>query len=131
MRLRGPVADLAPLYARAGVVAAPLRLGSGLKIKLVEAMAYGKAIVATAATLEGIEEAESHGVTRADDAESFAAALIALLGDRQARLIRAQAALAHATQRFAALRSHRELVDWFASAIERRSPLTHCQPRWE
>src|SRR5690606_3854767 len=47
VRFLGLVDDLAPLYRRAGVVVSPLTFGSGLKIKLIEAMAQGKAVVAT------------------------------------------------------------------------------------
>jgi succinoglycan biosynthesis protein ExoO len=50
------------------VVVAPLTAGSGLKIKLVEALSRGKAIVATSVTAQGVEELVRPAVAVADDA---------------------------------------------------------------
>ena len=60
----GIVADLAPLYARAGVVVSPLTVGSGLKVKLVDGLAQGKAMVVTGVTLQGIEDEASDALRR-------------------------------------------------------------------
>lgn len=57
VRFLGMVPDLDPLYAQAGVVISPLTIGSGLKIKLIEALGRGKAIVATSVTTEGCDDA--------------------------------------------------------------------------
>ncbi len=81
----GVLADLAPAYARAAVVISPLTAGSGLKIKLIEALARGKAIVATPVTLQGVEEIAHGAVALASSPESFAAAVLALLDDKDER----------------------------------------------
>lgn len=47
--------DLAPVYRSAKVVICPIRYGTGMKVKCVEAMAHGKAIVATDVAMAGIE----------------------------------------------------------------------------
>ena len=52
----GRVDDLTPLYAGAAVAISPLRGGSGLKIKLIEALGQGKVIVATTTTLQGVTD---------------------------------------------------------------------------
>lgn len=52
----GVVENLAEEYARASIVINPLRFGSGLKIKSVEALAHGKAMVSTPLGIEGMEE---------------------------------------------------------------------------
>jgi glycosyltransferase involved in cell wall biosynthesis len=74
-----------PLLRDAAVVAVPIRTGSGIKIKTVEAMAAGKAIVATDLGCEGWDVVDGVHLRRADSAEAFAAALIDLLSDENAR----------------------------------------------
>ena len=101
VKLLGRVADLAPLYARADVVISPLRAGSGLKIKLVEALAHGKAVVATGVSAQGVEELVAGTVMLGDTARGFAAGVLHLLAHPEARLRRAMAGLALARQYFA------------------------------
>lgn len=81
----GLVEDLNRFYEEAGVVISPLRLGSGLKIKLVEALSYGKAVVGTSKTLQGVEHDFADSVVIEDEPERFADAVVKLLDDRQAR----------------------------------------------
>ncbi|WP_174300195.1 glycosyltransferase [Caulobacter sp. S45] len=86
VRFLGVVDSLEPIYASAAVVISPLTVGSGLKIKLVEAMAQGKAIVATSVTLQGFDPEVTRGaVICVDDAEAYATAVLDLLASPQAR----------------------------------------------
>ncbi len=85
VRFTGPVRDLAALYAEAALVLVPLRAGSGLKIKLIEALGHGKAVVATSVALQGIPEL-AVAVAVADTADGFAGAITRLLSDPGARL---------------------------------------------
>lgn len=82
----GFVDDLAAAYAGAVAVAVPLTEGAGTPLKFVEALAYGKAIVATPLAAAGLEvEPGVHFACGADPA-SFAAELVGVLRDRdQAR----------------------------------------------
>jgi succinoglycan biosynthesis protein ExoO len=82
----GHVHDLTPLYRRAGVVVSPLRVGSGLKIKLIQALELGKAVVATSVTLQGVADRLKHAVHVADGAEEFAAGVLSLLNDAEMRV---------------------------------------------
>jgi glycosyltransferase involved in cell wall biosynthesis len=87
VELRGPVDNLKAEYAAASVCLVPLPLGTGLKIKLVEAMSYGRPVVTTTAGAEGFKEVEAGTVTKvADGAENFAAATIELLTSANARI---------------------------------------------
>ena len=81
----GFVEDIKSLYAEAGVVISPLRAGSGLKIKLIEALAYGKAVVATPKTLQGVEALLSEAVRLAEEPDKFSSAVTELLTDPNAR----------------------------------------------
>lgn len=77
----GFVDDLRPLVQRASVYVVPLRMGSGTRLKVLEAMAFGKAIVTTTIGSEGIDlEHGIHGEF-ADDAQAFADRILALLDD--------------------------------------------------
>jgi GT2 family glycosyltransferase/glycosyltransferase involved in cell wall biosynthesis len=89
----GHVHDLGPLYSRAGVVVSPLRVGSGLKIKLIQALELGKAVVATSATLQGVADRLTDAVYRADESEAFAAAVVSLMNDAKARISLAKRSL--------------------------------------
>jgi succinoglycan biosynthesis protein ExoO len=92
--------SLEALYREAAVVISPLPVGSGLKIKLVEALGRGKAIVATTETVQGFEALLHEAVAVADDPAAFAAEVLALLHDRGLRSARGAAALTVARERF-------------------------------
>lgn len=96
----GVVPDLTVEYAQAAVCCVPLRLGTGIKIKLLEALEHGKAIVSTGVGVEGLAGWAEDAVCVADTAEAFARAIITLLTDERAR--REQEAAAHcaATRHF-------------------------------
>ncbi len=55
IQVEGFVEDLRPLYARAAVVVAPLEVSAGTNIKVLEAMACGKPIVATPIACRGLD----------------------------------------------------------------------------
>jgi succinoglycan biosynthesis protein ExoO len=109
--LLGRVADLAPLYRGADVVIAPLRAGSGLKIKLVEALAHGKAVVATGTALQGVAELLADAVRCADTAEDFAADVLDLLAAPAARGALAARALRAAGAHFSTATAYAAVID--------------------
>ncbi len=112
VRFLGLVDDLAAQYARAAVVISPLTFGSGLKIKLVEAMAAGKAIVATRTTLQGVEAEAAESVLVADEAGAFATCVISLLEDAKRRESLAKLALNSARRHFSSEVCYADLIAW-------------------
>ncbi|WDE05006.1 glycosyltransferase [Thalassomonas viridans] len=78
----GFVDDFRPIVAGAAVYILPIRVGSGTRLKLLEAMAMGKAIVSTSVGAEGIDLTADENIIYADDAEAFARGIIALLTDQ-------------------------------------------------
>jgi glycosyltransferase involved in cell wall biosynthesis len=74
-------ADLTPLFASAGVFVAPLRFGAGIKGKVLQAMAHGVPIVASAIAAEGIGLTDGQDYLRADSAAATASAIVRLLND--------------------------------------------------
>lgn len=120
--LLGRVPDLAPLYRRADVVIAPLRAGSGLKIKLIEALANGKPVVATQVTAQGVKLLLKDAVVLTDSARDFVAEAVHLLTDPHARADRASSALTVARDSFSARVAYAAVLDYL-----RRRPVAAAE----
>jgi hypothetical protein len=80
--LRGVVPDLGAVLHRAATAVAPIRAGSGLKVKLLDYVAHGVPVVATGAAMEGFEPRPDSPFVTADDAEAFAREAARLAADR-------------------------------------------------
>jgi len=80
VRFEDAPADLAPLYAQHAVSVVPVFQGSGTRGKILEALAYERAVVTTTPGAGGLELAEGEGFVIADDAEGFAAKVTRLAG---------------------------------------------------
>lgn len=90
-RLTADPADLTDAYHRAAVVAVPLREGGGTRIKIVEALAVGRPVVATAKAVEGLGLAAGTHYVHAETPREFATALARLLDNPdEARVIAAR-----------------------------------------
>jgi sugar transferase (PEP-CTERM/EpsH1 system associated) len=81
----GPVADVRPHLAGAAVVIAPLRIARGVQNKVLEALAMGKAVVASPEALEGLGTEPGVHALAASTAEEWADAVSALFGDESLR----------------------------------------------
>jgi sugar transferase (PEP-CTERM/EpsH1 system associated) len=75
----GEVPDVRPYLWNAAVAAAPLRIARGVQNKVLEAVAAGLPVVSTAAVAAGLPAEMCAAIRVADDAESFATALLKLL----------------------------------------------------
>ena len=98
----GFLADPEPVLARSAAMVVPLQSGGGMRVKILEAWARGLPVVTTTVGREGLAGRAGQELLVADDAESFAAAVLELL-DRPER----RAALACAGRRVVA-----EQYDW-------------------
>ena len=81
----GTVDDVKPYLERAAVFVAPVRLGEGIKGKILEAMAAGLPVVATRRSLRGLELEPGRDVLAADRPADFAALVLNLLEDAPRR----------------------------------------------
>lgn len=81
----GFVEDLTEVYRQSAIVVVPLRTGVGIRGKILEAWAAGKAVVATPLACAGIQAEHGENVIVADDPAQFARWTLALLGNREAR----------------------------------------------
>ena len=75
----GHVPDLRSFYQGARCVIVPLRFGSGVKIKTMEALQYGVPVVATSIGAEGIDLHDSGALSIHDEPEAFSQAVCRLL----------------------------------------------------
>jgi glycosyltransferase involved in cell wall biosynthesis len=82
----GFVPDVFDVLRRATLFVCPMRQGTGIKVKLLEAMACGLPVVASPIAVEGMPDARDGVHLRvARSAEDFARAVVTLLGDKEAR----------------------------------------------
>jgi glycosyltransferase involved in cell wall biosynthesis len=77
--LAGMVDDIRPLVAQAWISLAPIRIGGGTRLKILEAMALGTTVVTTSKGAEGLDLLHDVHALIADSAEAFADAVIRLL----------------------------------------------------
>jgi polysaccharide biosynthesis protein PslH len=83
--ITGRVPDLDPYIAQAAVVAVPLRLGSGMRVKVLEALAAGKAVVASPLAIEGLGVVDGEQLLTAETDDEFAERISLLLADHHLR----------------------------------------------
>ena len=81
----GRVPEIKPYFAEATVFVVPLRIGSGTRLKILEALAMGKAIVSTSVGAEGLDLKDGEEIFIADEPEAFADAVTRLLTDTSLR----------------------------------------------
>lgn len=81
----GFVDDLRGLVAATQVLAIPLRIGGGMRIKMLEYFAAGKAVVSTSVGAEGNRAEPGRHYLRADTPEEFATAVATLFRSEQER----------------------------------------------
>ena len=81
----GFVPDIRPIVHRASVFVAPIRIGSGTKIKILNAMAQAKPVVATTTAAEGIDVTPDENILIADDPEEFAKKILYLFRNEEMR----------------------------------------------
>jgi GT2 family glycosyltransferase/glycosyltransferase involved in cell wall biosynthesis len=96
----GFVADVRPAYRQSAVVIAPLLASAGTNIKIMEAMAMGKAIVATTGGVNGLDLTSGVEAIVENDPVRMAAAISALLDDPQRRRELGRKARLAAEERF-------------------------------
>jgi glycosyltransferase involved in cell wall biosynthesis len=83
--VHGFVEDLRPLYARAAAVAVPLAVSAGTNIKVLEAMACGKALVSTPVGCQGLGLHDGRELLVRENWDGFADALVGVLSDTRQR----------------------------------------------
>jgi glycosyltransferase involved in cell wall biosynthesis len=83
--LTGYLADVRPTITRSWISIAPLRLGGGTRLKILEALALGTPVVATSKGAEGLNLVPERDILIADTPADFVAAVLRLLQDTTLR----------------------------------------------
>src|SRR6266508_44682 len=81
----GTVEDVEPYFAQAEIVVVPLRAGGGTRVKILEALARGKAVVSTTIGAEGLGLRTGIELYLADRPSEFARCCVTLMSDPDAR----------------------------------------------
>ncbi|MGH7368442.1 MAG: glycosyltransferase family 4 protein [Candidatus Rokuibacteriota bacterium] len=92
LEFTGTVPDMRAEIARSTVCVVPLRIGSGTRLKIIEAAAMGKAIISTRVGAEGLDFVNGEDIILVDEPRSFAGAVKDLLADPERRRRLGQAA---------------------------------------
>lgn len=86
VNLLGFVEDLEPLFIRSRLFMAPLRFGSGIKVKVLNAMCRGLPVITTSAGAEGISATHMQHLSITDEPRAMSQAILNLLQDKSAWL---------------------------------------------
>jgi sugar transferase (PEP-CTERM/EpsH1 system associated) len=86
IHITGFVEDVRDYLAQAATFVVPLRVGGGMRLKLLQALAMAKPAVSTTIGAEGIAVAHGRNILLADSAADFAKCVIDLLGNRELRV---------------------------------------------
>lgn len=116
----GYVTDVRPLVSEASVYVVPLRVGGGTRLKVLDAMAMGKAMVSTSIGCEGLAVHPDEHLLVADTPEQFANKTVLLLGDKNCRLALGRAARELVERRYSWRTIGGQLLDAYRIAIEQR-----------
>jgi glycosyltransferase involved in cell wall biosynthesis len=94
--ITGSVPSVTPYVDEASLVVLPIRVGGGMRVKLLESLAAGKAVVASRLAASGLNATHGRELVLAETDQEFADAIATLLGDEAAR-----SKLAHAAREWA------------------------------
>jgi glycosyltransferase involved in cell wall biosynthesis len=115
IEITGRVDDVRPFVRAADVMAVPLRIGGGTRLKILEALSLGVPIVSTSVGAEGIRVTHDKDILIADEPVAMARAIASLCSspERARELVRNGQALVHSRYDWPSVT--RELVEYYAA----------------
>jgi glycosyltransferase involved in cell wall biosynthesis len=115
----GEVDDAFHFMRSCDVMVVPLKSGSGMRVKIIEAMSQEIALVASKTALEGIEAREGRDVfiTRDDDAELFAKRIVELLQNKDLALKMGKSAREFVRENFDENEIARRMSEFYKSLL--------------
>jgi len=117
VRVHGFVDDVRPLMDAATLYVCPIRDGGGTKLKLLDAFAMGKCVIAHPIACEGIDVSPRVNVQLAESAESFAEAIGRLLSNPTLRQAMGHAARSFVVERYSFSQIGSQLCDLLESTV--------------
>lgn len=116
----GEVPSAAAFMSEHSIMVVPLRSAGGIRVKIIEAMACGKAVITTSIGAEGIDGVNGEHFILADTAEDIAEAATRLLNDPERVVRMGKAARQLAESHFGNRAITRQLVAFYQTLIDRR-----------
>lgn len=117
----GLVPDVRPYLGAADIAITPLNRGSGIRYKIMEALAAGKPVVSTEKGAEGLGLEASVDALLSPDIPGMVPLIVRLLQDATLRGAFARRSREVALERFDRVREHRKLADWYADLLAQDS----------
>lgn len=100
IQVHADVPDVRPHLAAADVIVVPLRVGSGTRLKIFEAMAAGRSVVSTTIGAEGLPIENGRHILLADSPDEFAARVVTLLENPSQKLAMAAEAFGFVAENY-------------------------------
>ena len=113
------------LYQQARIVVVPMRLGSGTRIKSIEALAFARPLVSTPVGVEGLGLGDGRHARIAEEPEAFADACLNLLAGQEAAELMGARGRQHVEQDFSWDACAAKAVTLLESTVQARSGKTH------
>jgi len=123
VEVTGTVPSVIEHLQQAWALVVPLRMGGGTRLKIYEGMAMGRAIVSTSIGAEGLDVHHGKDIILADEAETFADAVITVLREPDLRK-RYERAAAEMVARFSWASVSERFVEVLAGAVPSRNSVT-------
>ncbi|MEI6312111.1 MAG: glycosyltransferase [Bacteroidota bacterium] len=115
IHILGEIKEVNELMNAHQIMIVPLLTGSGMRIKIIEAMFYGKCIVSTTIGAEGIDDENS--IYRCDNESIFATEIIQLLNNSSLQMQKGEKAKRIAQNKYSALQVSSQLLSYFQKII--------------
>lgn len=111
VKFLGRIDNLDDEYSASEVIVIPLLFGSGLKIKLIEALAHGRACISTSIGVYGLEEFVNKAVLVDDTIEGFAELICTVLTNQQKREMMEYHAIEYLFEKFSPEKTYQPFVE--------------------
>jgi glycosyltransferase involved in cell wall biosynthesis len=122
----GRVPDVMPYLDQAALAVVPLRFGGGMRVKVLEALVAGKAVVASPLAIEGLDLVDGEHVVLAKSDQQFSDAILHLLADPERRALVASRARAWACANLGLEKSIAAYESLYHGLIEGSWQSSHC-----
>ena len=126
--LLGFVDDIQPLFSSCAVFICPIRSGSGVRVKLLEAFASGIPVVSTRIGAEGLADKDGEFCALADDPTTFAAKILQLFDDRDSATLMAERARREVESNWDMAVITGRLVERYRQVLEEKRSTSASQP---
>ncbi len=128
VHVHGFVNDVRPYFEKASVYVCPITDGGGTKLKVLDALAMGKALVADPIACEGIAVTDGVDVSLAQTADQYVEKIVRLLDDESARVDMGRAGRRLVEEKYSYSAIGRKLASCYEWIVRNRREQTTAPP---